>query len=98
MLYEFARLELGNTHLAHAIDDYLRDRILRKGIIATNEQKSKYEDWEAEINSFELQEFLELKKPWLMGVCSETSRFVRSLKNISSTCLPWAAWCRRPTS
>ena len=52
----------------YAIEHFLRDKVLKKGIIMDNTQKLKYEQWFEEIDGFDVKEFMESKKAYLTNV------------------------------
>ncbi len=58
----------GMRNKQHAIEAYVRDKILKKGVIVENEPKLKYDQWFVEVDGFDIKELLNSKKTMLMGV------------------------------
>ena len=68
LLYEIAMIEnSGTKNKDHAVDDYIRERILKKGGMEKSSEL-KHEQWFLEVDGFEIKEFIESKKSYFTDV------------------------------
>lgn len=98
ILYEISGIEFSSIrNKDHAFDDFIREKVLKKGVLLSNsttllDQSKQYESWFTEIDGFDIKEYLESKKSLFSTLFRKYEQNVPSfgivipLKNFTKFC------------